>query len=335
MTDPGGENGGFFLRRVRLIFFGNVHERVYVYVQPDLASAVSSTSLHFAQLRDAYFDLALDAQKEFRLRFGQSKIPYGFENLQSSQNRIPLDRNDALNSAIANERDLGVIFYWAPLKIRERFSYLVSSGLKGSGDYGVFGFGVYNGQTANRPEQNNSPHVVTRLTYPFMFKNGQFFEAGIQAYQGHFEIQRTQQNGVKTDFFERRIAGTVVYYPQPLGLQAEYTVGEGPEFNPLSMTVENQELHGGYFQTMYMVKAGKQVIIPFFRIQYYKGGKKHEIDARSYLVNEQEIGVEWQPIQNFELVAQYTISDRTFEDFKKPDNRQAGRLLRLQAQFNF
>jgi phosphate-selective porin len=35
--------------------------------------------------------------KKFRLRVGQSKVPFGFENLQSSQNRLTLDRNDALN----------------------------------------------------------------------------------------------------------------------------------------------------------------------------------------------------------------------------------------------
>lgn len=132
-----GENGGFFFRRIRIIFFGNVHERVYIYIQPDFAS--SGGANHLAQIRDAYFDLALDKDKTFRLRVGQSKVPFGFENLQSSQNRIALDRNDGLNSAVANERDIGVMFYWAPKHIRQRFSWLVSSGLKGSGDYGVFG----------------------------------------------------------------------------------------------------------------------------------------------------------------------------------------------------
>ncbi|WP_395055838.1 hypothetical protein [Flavobacterium sp.] len=33
---------------------------------------------------------------------GQSKIPYGFENLQSTQNRLVFDRNDVLNSAVGN-----------------------------------------------------------------------------------------------------------------------------------------------------------------------------------------------------------------------------------------
>nr|MBA3899352.1 porin [Bacteroidota bacterium] len=326
-----GENGGFFLRRIRLVFYGNVHERVFVYIQPDFASSAATNSLHFTQIRDAYFDLALDEKKEFRLRIGQSKVPFGFENLQSSQNRIPLDRHDGLNSAVANERDLGIFFYWAPKHIRERFSNLVSSGLKGSGDYGVVGFGLHNGQTANRPEANNEPHVVGRLTYPFLLNNGQFVEASIQGYSGLVEINRTQTNGAETSFYERRVAGSFIYYPQPFGFQAEFNVGNGPEFNPQIMQVENQDLYGGYIQSMYYVQAGNHLLIPFARWHYYKGGKKQEIDARRYLVNEQEIGIEWQPFPAFELVAMYTISDRTFEDFKNPNNRQAGRLLRLQA----
>jgi hypothetical protein len=43
---------------------------------------------NFLQIRDAYFDLSFDAKKEYRVRIGQSKVPYGFENLQSSQNRL-------------------------------------------------------------------------------------------------------------------------------------------------------------------------------------------------------------------------------------------------------
>ena len=90
-----GDGGGFFLRRLRIIFSGQLVNNVYFYIQPDFASSVSSTSLHFAQIRDAYFDVGLDKKNEFRFRIGQSKVPYGFENIQSSQNRLPLDRNDA------------------------------------------------------------------------------------------------------------------------------------------------------------------------------------------------------------------------------------------------
>ena len=334
-----GDNGGFFIRRMRLIFSGQISERVYFYIQPDLASNPSSTATQYAQIRDAYVDVGLDAKNEFRLRVGQSKVPFGFENMQSSQNRIPLDRNDALNSAVANERDLGVFFYWAPKNIRTLFASLVNDGLKGSGDYGVFSFGAYNGQTANRAEANNSPHIVSRFSYPFAV-NKQIVEMGVQAYTGQYILTPDLINaGVKLpasrSFLDQRVAGSFVLYPKPFGIQAEYNIGRGPRFNKVSDSVEVSSLKGGYITASYKTQKGKHVIIPFSRYQYYQGGKKHEMDAMAYDVKEFEVGIEWQPNKNIELVTMYTFSDRRFESFKNQNNHQKGSLLRLQLQLNF
>lgn len=334
-----GGNGGFFFRRIRIIYFGQISKQVYFYIQPDFASSVSTTALHFAQIRDAYFDIGLDSKNEFRLRIGQSKVPYGFENMQSSQNRLPLDRNDALNSAVSNERDIGVFFYWAPKKIRDRFSMLVRDGYKGSGDYGVFAFGAYNGQVANKPELNKEAHVVARLTYPFQIGN-QIIEPGIQAFTGTSTIpadQITKGVGVTTNtvYLDQRAAVSFIMYPRPFGIMAEYNVGIGPQYNKWTNKIEQQPLEGGYATLNYMFKINKQVLFPFVRTQYYSGGKKHERDARSYIVHENEIGVEWQTSKNFEFVAMYTISSRRYEDGTLKDNFQTGRLLRLQAQVNF
>lgn len=333
-----GENGGLFIRRARLIFSGNVTDRISFYIQPDLASSASSSALNFLQLRDAYFDVAMDQKKEYRVRLGQSKIPYGFENLQSSSNRLTLDRNDALNSAIANERDLGVFFYYAPQEIRGRFDELTSSGLKGSGDYGMLGIGVFNGQTANKPEANDNLHAVARLTYPFKLSNGQFIETGIQAYSGKYTVTPDMvTSGVAVDksYTDQRVAASLVVYPQPLGFQAEYNVGKGPEYDPTANAIVEKSLHGGYAQAMYRLKAGDQVIMPFVKAQYYDGGKKHEKDAPGYLVYETEIGAEWLINKSLEFTALYSIGDRTVRNAANPDNNQHGNRLRLQAQFNF
>jgi hypothetical protein len=328
----GGDGGGFFLRRIRMIFSGQIHERVYMYIQPDFASGGNNV----AQIRDAYFDLGLDQNQEFRIRIGQSKVPFGFENLQSSQNRLPLDRNDGLNSAVLNERDLGAFLYYAPSEIRKRFNYLVSSGLKGSGDYGVFGFGLYNGQTANLAEKNRNFHVVSRVTYPWELPSGQFIEASFQAYSGKFVINRNPLTDFdQTEFTEYRFGPSFIIYPQPFGLQAEFNWGKGPEFDPATHDVKDAPIQGGYVLASYMYKRGGDVFIPFTRYHYYNGGKKFELDATRHRVNELEIGVEWQPHKAFELVAMYTISDRTFENSLNPHNRQKGSLLRLQAQVNF
>jgi hypothetical protein len=332
----GGEND-FFIRRMRLIFYGQVSPRVYFYIQPDFASSPSSSAMHYGQLRDAYFDVGIDEKNEFRFRIGQSKVPYGFENMQSSQNRLPLDRADALNSAVTNERDLGVFFYWAPAKTRKLFSSLVSEGLKGSGDYGVLGIGVYNGQTANRPEPNSNKHVVARASYPVQIKN-QIIEAGIQAYKGQFTLLSTT-SGVTTLedklYDDERVGATFVLYPKPFGILAEYNIGRGPEYDKLTNSIITSPLKGGYITASYKLDFKGQTLIPFTRYQYYDGGKKHELDARSYEVKELEIGAEWQLNKNFELVVMYTMSSRRYEDAVNPTNYQRGNLLRIQAQVNF
>ena len=333
-----GDNGGFFIRRARIIFSGYVHPQVYIYLQPDFASSAGSTG-HIAQLRDWYVDAGIDADNEFRFRIGQSKVPYSFENMQSSQNRLPLDRADPTNSANSNERDLGLFFYWAPKRIRERFKMLVDEGLKGSGDYGVLAVGAYNGQTANRPEANDEPHVVARLSYPFEFK-GQIIEPSVAHYSGKYVVTSDQRSaGVKGkedwNYDDSRVLGGICLYPRPFGLLAEYNVGRGPEYNPATDSVETRDLSGGFATATYRLKVKHHVFFPFVRYQVYEGGKKHELDARSYSVNDFEVGVEWQPNRNFELVCEYYLGDRRFEDHAKPDNRQKGELLRIQAQFNF
>lgn len=334
-----GEGGGFSLRRVRIKLSGNIGKHVYFYIQPDFASSSAGPGIHYGQLRDAYMDISLDQNREFRFRIGQSKVPYGFENMQSSQNRLPLDRNDGINSAIKNEREVGVFFYWAPKDVRALFSALTREGLKGSGDYGVLGFGVFNGQTGNAPELNDELHVVGRISYPFTIGK-QIIEPGIQAYTGQYQIPLYNISaGTIVDpdlnYLDQRAALTFILYPQPFGIQAEYNVGKGPEFNKETNTIEETPLHGGYATITYKMVMGTQLFYPFIRYHYYDGGKKFERDARSYEVSELELGMEWRPVKAFELVAMYTISSRRFEDFQNQNNFQEGSLLRLQAQVNF
>ncbi len=331
-------NNGLFIRRARLVFSGQVHPNVFFYFQPDFASSPASGINNFVQIRDLYFDLSFDKKKEYRVRIGQSKIPYGFENMQSSSQRLTLDRADAINSSILNERDLGIFFYWAPAEIRQRFEMLVKDGYKGSGDFGVFALGVYNGQIANKLDGNRDLNVVARVTYPFVI-GSQIIEPGIQAYTGKWAFTGEVSSGVIVNdpqyVKDQRVGATFVLYPRPFGIQTEYNIGTGPRYNTLTNTIDQTDLNGGYVLLNYKWDIKKQRIYPFAKFQYYDGGKKYEKDARSYVVRDYEFGVEWQPIKAFELTAEYVVADRTFEDSALPINRQQGNVLRLQAQFNF
>lgn len=332
-----GNLGGFFIRRARLVFSGQLNNHVYFYIQPDLASSPSATSLHFAQIRDAYFDVSIDKKREFRFRIGQSKVPYGFENMQSSQNRLPLDRNDALNSGVANERDLGVLFLYAPKKIRELYSSLVSDGLKGSGDYGMFAFGLYNGQTANKPEINNNTHWVTRLSYPFKLWN-QIIEPGVQMYRGIYKLDNITagvKNNKSLEYNDERMAASLVLYPKPFGIQAEYNIGKGPEYDRTLDSITTKNLSGGYVTASYFLKLKKHTLIPFCRYTVYEGGKKFELDARAYKVEEFEGGIEYQPMKYLEITTSWVHSEKWTSDRAKKDNFQVGSFMRIQCQLNF
>ncbi len=336
-----GNNGGIYLRRMRVIFSGRPNSRLYFYFQTDFANNIisgNSVGLHFAQIRDAYIDLGIDKENVFRLRIGQSKVPYGFENLQSSQTRLAIDRSEAMNSGTWNERDMGVFFFYTPVKVAKRYKDLVDDGFKGSGNYGLFAVGTYNGQTANKAELNNELHVAARLTYPFVL-NEQIVEVSLMGYTGQYVMPKDLlSTGVKTNsslnYTDKRAAGSFILYPKPFGVQAEYTIGVGPTYNATTDSIEVAPLKGGYATLSYRTKIKDQIFIPFARYQYYDGGKKLERDARHYVVSEFEIGLEWQPIKNFELTAVYTYSDRKYLDHTT-NYAEFGSLIRLQAQLNF
>lgn len=328
-----GAKNGFSLRRARLIIGGDVSHHVFVYVQSDIANAVGDSS-GFMQMRDYYADVAVDADKAFRFRIGQSKVPYGWENMQSSQNRGPLDRSEAVNSGAPGERDMGLFFYFAPPATRALFKRLVDEGLKGSGDYGMVAVGAYGGQSANKPEANDSRHYVVRVAVPFEI-GSQIVELAAGGYYGKFVVPLDAKTPAKTpdgpDLLDARVHATAVLYPKPIGLQAEYTVGKGPETRYGEL--KSRPLHGGYV----MVNAKVGPLFPFVRGQQYVGGRKAETNAPTQRLLEIEPGIEWQIDKAFELTVSYAYGHRTFttSDPGKGSQGVNGQMFRLQAQLNF
>jgi len=346
-------NQSFLIRRARLIVSGDVNEHLGVYLQPEFAARIqgAADSNDYAQIRDWYGDLYLDTGKVHRIRVGQSKIPYGWENLQSSSNRIPLDRSDSLNTALRNERDLGVLYYWTPEYAQDFFKYALDEGLKGSGNYGVFGIGFYNGQGGSFNEQNDNAHFVTRLTLPGILSNGQRYEFSAQAYTGNYVVltspiaplgsgaavsPTSPSNGV----LDQRVAFSTVYYPQPFGFQSEWNVGRGPALNDAQTAIEERSVQGGYAQVMVQIKNHYGTWFPFMRYNYYQGGYKWERNAPWTQISDWEIGTEWQIRPAVELTAMWTWSDRTNTSARSQVDTLSygqfeGNLARFQFQFTY
>jgi phosphate-selective porin len=102
-------------------------------------------------------------------------------------------------------------------------------------------------------------------------------------------------------------------YPQPFGLQGEWTWGNTPGLDinkGTNGTIEEQNLNGGYVQAMYKIDNFKVfdtngILIPFVRWQYFDGYQKAESNAAPNKVNDWEIGAEWQIAPEVEFVAYY------------------------------
>lgn len=342
-----GNNTGFGIRRARLVFSGDITDWLSFYLQPDFAAAVPGTtgdaSNNFVQLRDAYTDIFLPvpflAAKELRIRAGLSKVPFGFETLQSSQQRLAFDRSDAINSAVPGERDLGLLIYYTPAETRKLFRRLIDSGLKGSGDYGVLGIGVYNGQGINISERNDNKHVVLHATYPMELPYGQIIQFGVDAYRGTFTAASgagvVPENGGK--ILDERVGVHFVLYPQPFGLQAEWNWGHGPELNATQTAIQEGDLQGGYVQGMYKWDVNKPwltTLIPYVRWQEYDGGRKNRTNSPFAIVREWEIGLEWQLAKALEFTIAYARTERT-NTRTAPFAIQEGDIVRTQLQWNY
>jgi len=334
------------IRRGRIILSGDVNDHLYLYAQSDYMANVGGSNA--LQARDLYGDISLDPAREFRVRIGLSKVPHGFTNLQSSQNRYALERPDALNSAVEGERDLGAYLIWSPYHIRNRFKDLVKMGLRGSGDYGVINLGVFNGQGINNADRNGDVHYIARAAWPIEFDNGQILEVGASYYNGRYVPTTATMGafaaptvigsgGVK----DTRFAVNAILFPQPFGLEAEWNWGRGPQLSDNLASISSQGLNGGFVQAVYRhVFPNQAEFIPFVRWQHFDGARKFATNAPQTNVDEIAIGFEYIPYRALEIALMYAAGTRT----NTIDN-PAGRgpryrdvnysYLGIQAQINF
>ena len=341
--DVRGDNN-FSFRRMRLILQGDINDHVSLYFQPDFAAAVSNQSVGerregSVSLRDMYADVFPFDDKSFRIRLGQSKVPYGWENMQSSSNRLALDRTDAINSAAPGERDLGVVAYYTPPKVQKIWDRLTADGQKLFGNYGAFGFGVFNGQGLNRTEGNDGVMLVGLATWPFELDglglDGQVFEIGAQVMRNRVRPEIRTGGLSAASFKDDRVGIHAVLYPNPVGVQAEWNWGTGPEFVPASGRIEERPLDGGYVQVMGKIDESPiGPFYPFARWQYYRGGLKTAINAARLETEELELGFEFQLDPALEITTTYGFAKRREADERRFGQAE-GQILRIQAQWNY
>ena len=348
----GDSDKNIVIRRARLVVEGSFGPRASFKIEPDFATTVSG-SLNVVQIREAFGEINLTEDKVNRIRIGATKVPFGFQELMSSSNWMTLDSSDAFESAVKDERDTGVFYYYTPKDIQTRFSEIASAGLKHTGNYGLFALGAYNGEGLNKAERNDGMHWVARVTYPWKLSNGQFLETSLQAYTGEFVpttgAYRAPGDVSKTPvipaanlwgYRDKRVGVSAVWFPQPFGVQAEWNWGKSPQLDLASNTITEADVDGGYLQAMYMIATSHGSLIPFVRWQYYDGANKLETNAPYNKVNDTELGIKWLLAKEVEFTAEYHHMNRN----NLVTGNRAGRIdyqhfdadaLRFQVQFNY
>ncbi len=349
-TDP----NTFYIRRIRMVFQGQISDRLAFYFQP--AYEGNQQALSNLEIVDAFGDFFITKDKEHWIRFGQHRTPNAFDTYRSSSNRQELDRHESIQSGAPGERDLGVAYYWSPKISRQRYAQLATYH-NGPGDYGDFGIMVWNGQGRNRAELNSDKHVGLRLAHPFELPNGRLLEAGMFAYRGIFTVNlpttsvhsrcpvdlRQDGNANNCRVLDERLTWYVWTPPQPWGVLAEYTLGRGPQRDAQGF-IRESALYGGYVQPYYTWRySDVGQLTGYFRWGEYYGGIKSSqgVDGRSKTIN---VGLVWEPDTHWRFVAEWMYKEGLHSTLTQPGVALAStapqsefnaNLFRIQAQWFF
>jgi hypothetical protein len=227
------ENESLVLRRGRMILSGDATARLSTYGQFDFAGTPGTADFTF-QMRDLYADVWLDRAKLWRVRVGQSKVPFGFVNMQSSQNRAAFERPEAMNLAVEAERDFGASLMWNTPAAKQRFRDLGNATIEGQRRLRrvVAGCLQWTGTQPVRSERRGARLRTGGVSVPGDESPGA--RAGVQAYHGRFvsPVQAITVDGVSVTPVQRpggatdeRVAVSAILYPQPFGFETEWTAG--------------------------------------------------------------------------------------------------------------
>jgi len=218
-------------------------------------------------VKDVWVQRLFGDDRQWRLRLGQQKVPFGFETAQSDADRLPFERTNLATAFFPGNRDTGVVLYYT----RPQDAALFAAGREafGAGDYGSFALGLFNGQgSAYRTldsgakvyegaETNSNKHLALRLAKPFALgRDGRYAEAGVSYWHGRYFSRKAERE------FDDRLLGLHAYLsPSPFGLEAGCYAGK----------TEGGDVDAWY--AMGLLRTGREGLV-FARYEGYDGPRK-------------------------------------------------------------
>ncbi len=250
----------FLVRRARIGLAGTFYKYFDFFVEADFGQGASGRDGNVV-LTDGFLDIHY--WPELRLRAGQFKVPFGYEELFSDNNIDFVERSVADN--LVPSRDMGAMVHGSA------FDGLVS-----------YALGGFNGSGQNKRDTNDSKDIVGRLVLaPFKqtgspwLKNLQVGgdvawgdEDSGQSLQGKTDAQFVFFRSIPTRGDRLRYSGEAAYYYGPFTMYGEY-IQTREERKGLGSGGSNlDDLYGrGWYVTMTYLLTGEtkvpgQPVIP-------------------------------------------------------------------------
>jgi phosphate-selective porin len=234
---PGEGRGSFRIRRAKTALFGWVWNKDLTYeLQIGWAAADSGPGGTFSGLEDGFLNWDVSHDKRFMLRAGQFKVPFGRQEMTSSENLQFVDR-DILSFEFTHSRDVGVA--------------VLGQLAHGKLDYRA---GIFNGNQRNRPNNDNAKYQYdARLTFQpwgdVKYSEGDFEskDKPLLAVSAGFESNDLTGVTNATDFKNTIFGSDVVFKYRGFSLFGEYFARERTPERGQSFNSNGYHVQAGYF----------------------------------------------------------------------------------------
>lgn len=292
------------MRRVRVSLDGNFTDAISYKIQGDFSRS--------PMLVDAY--VKYKASKAFAIQVGQFKMPFSMESPINPVNLEIFDYGESVQSLVGYKDICGVGSLGRDLGVMASGEFLQLEGK----DYPLitYNIGLFNGNGANKLDNNNRKDIVGRLDVHPMMKeltlSGSF-------YLGKYNNETEGDSGTRN-----RWSAGAQYKDGNIMVRAEYLSGTtGHTYydgvindNNEYIEVEKQlfQLSQGYYAlagyTFHFGKGFSQKITPVVRFEHFAPGDFEERGSVS--TNYYTVGFDYWPVKSLNFKLDYSLVQEYF-----------------------
>ena len=280
--------------------------RARIKLQAPVTNMVSGTiefdATRTVELKEAFLDVGRPTDI-WRLRFGQAKVPFMYDILQSSSVRLAPEQTAVAQAIFPGEYDQGL---WL------QFNNVLGDSVPGT----TLDLGVQNGQGPNAAELNNNKDIVARLRFVLGNTPPDKDTEANSVYLGYLSGELTDAKTlVTTD--KTGFGGGVSYLLGPTWLRGEYLAGQQ----------SGHDYEGWYGQLAYEIPHTQGTL--FARYEQFDENR----DVSENLLKDLTLGYQHQIDAKTRAVLAYELRDPEsgYGKFSKTD----GNVLTLRLQVKY